>query len=292
MKLEDYVAGNPARPPLNEVLGRVNEISTLPYVAMKVMEVANDPDSSTIDMKSAIETDPSLVARILRCVNSSAYGLRSKVSNVQGAISHLGLRQVRNLALTASVADLFAREEAIESYQRRGLWRHLVAVGICARLIAMRQRMPGFEDAFAAGLLHDIGIVLEDQYVHAQFRGVIHDLDFTKSLVLSERNRLGFDHCQLGAKVAEGWHLSEGVTAAIGYHHNSQTYTGKEIMVVRCVEVANLICTLKGYSSVGRKLLSISLPVLSALSLTREHLLVLAQDVDEEFAKNSALFAL
>ena len=173
MKLEDYVAENQTPPTLDEVIGRVSEISTLPHVAMKVMEVANDSDSSVIDMKSAIEMDPSLSARVLRCVNSSAYGLREKVSSVQRAISFLGMRQIRNLALTASVAELFTEEEAIGSYQRRGLWRHMVAVGIGARLIAMRQRMPDFEDAFVAGVLHDIGIVLEDQYAHEQFRDVI-----------------------------------------------------------------------------------------------------------------------
>jgi HD-like signal output (HDOD) protein len=292
MKLEDCVAENREPPTLDEVLGRVAEISTLPHVAVKVMEVANDPDSSTIEMKNAIEMDPSLGARVLRCVNSSAYGLREKVSNLQRAISRLGLRQIRNLALTASVADLFAREETIGSYRRRGLWRHMVAVGVCARLIAMRQRIPDFEDAFAAGLLHDIGIVLEDQYAHAQFRKVIQDLDGGATLIAAERRRLGFDHCQLGGRVAEGWHISERVAAAIGHHHDSSAYHGQEIAVVRCVEVADAICTLKGYSPMGRTPVSEFQPALSALSLTREHLSVLSQDTDEELARNAALFDL
>ncbi len=291
MKLQDYVADeNP--PTFDEVIGRVSEISTLPNIAMKVMEVANDPDSSVLDMKSAIEMDPALSARVLRCVNSSAYSLREKVSSVQRAISFLGMRQIRNLALTASVADLFAREEAIGSYRRRGLWQHLVAVGIGARLIAMRQRMPDFEDAFVAGLLHDIGIVLEDQYAHEHFRKVIADLDNNTSLVEAERNRLGFDHASLGARVAGNWRFSETVKAAIGYHHNSADYRGEAIMIVRCVEVANLICTLKGYSSVGRKLVSVPQSALSVLSLTREHLSVLAHDVGDELAKNATLFNL
>ena len=291
MKLQDYVADeNP--PTFDEVIGRVSEISTLPNIAMKVMEVANDPDSSVLDMKSAIEMDPALGARVLRCVNSSAYSLREKVSSVQRAISFLGMRQIRNLALTASVADLFAREETIGSYRRRGLWQHLVAVGIGARLIAMRQRMPDFEDAFVAGLLHDIGIVLEDQYAHEHFRKVIADLDNNTSLVEAERNRLGFDHASLGARVAGNWRFSETVKAAIGYHHNSVDYRGEAIMIVRCVEVANLICTLKGYSSVGRKLVSVPQSALSVLSLTREHLSVLAHDVGGELTKNASLFNL
>jgi putative nucleotidyltransferase with HDIG domain len=290
MKLEDYIASNRKPPSLDEVVGRINDISTLPHIAMKVMEVANDPDSSVLDMKKAIEADPALGARVLRCVNSSAYGLREKVTSLQRAISFIGMKQVRSLALTASVSELFAKDDAIGSYLRRGLWQHLVAVGICARLIAMRQGMADFEDAFVAGLLHDIGIALEDQYVHEHFRNAIQDLRDNTTLIEAERNCLGFDHARLGAKVAESWRFSERVKAAIGYHHNSVSYRGEAIMIVRCVEVANLICTLKGHTSVGRKLITVSQPALNGLSLSREHLAVLSRDLDEELAKNAALF--
>ncbi len=156
----------------------------------------------------------------------------------------------------------------------------------------MRQRMPDFEDAFAAGLLHDIGIVLEDQYAHAQFRKVIQDLDDGTTLVAAERKRFGFDHCQLGKRVAESWHLSERVLAAIGHHHDSSAYRGQEIAVVRCIEVADAICTLKGYSPAGRTPVSEFQPALAAMSLTRAHLSVLSQDLDEELAKNADLFDL
>ena len=290
MKRQDYIVANRKPQTLDEVVARVNEISTLPHIAMKVMEVANDADSSAIDMKNVIETDPALSARVLRCVNSSAFGLRDKVSNLQRAISFLGLKQIRSLALTASVAELFAKDEAIGPYTRRGLWKHLVAVGVCARLIAMRQAVADFEDAFVAGLLHDIGIVLEDQYVHDHFRCAVNDLGDGKTLVEVERNHLGFDHAKLGTKVAESWRFSERVKTAIGFHHMSVNYRGEEIVFVRCVEVANLICTLKGHTSVGRKLVAVSRPALNALGLGREHLAVLAQDLDAELEKNAALF--
>lgn len=292
MKLQDYILANRPPPTLDELVGRVREISTIPHVAMKVMQVANDPGSSVADMKSVIEMDAALSARILRCVNSSAYGLREKASSLHRAIAYIGLRQIRSLALTASVAELFANDEAIGPYHRRGLWKHLVAVGICARLIAMRRGVEDFEDAFVAGLLHDIGIILEDQYVHEHFRRVLEKLDDKTTLVEMERKQLGFDHARLGAKIAESWRFSERIKAAIGFHHMSANYRGEELKVVRCVEVANLICTVKGYSSVGRKLVAVPVAALAALSLSRDDLLVLAQDLEEEFSKNAALFDL
>jgi putative nucleotidyltransferase with HDIG domain len=292
MQLQDYIAENQKPPTMDDLVRRIHEISTLPQVAMKTIEVANDPKSSAIDMKEIIESDAALGARILRCVNSSAYATREKVTSLQQAISYLGLRQIRNLALTASVAELFAKEENIGSYRRRGLWGHLVAVGICSRLIAMRQKISDFEAAFAAGLLHDIGIVLEDQYVHGPFCTMVQSLRDGTTLVEAERTHLGFDHARLGAKVAELWRFPENVKAAIGYHHMSVNYRGNDIEIVRCVEVANLICTVKGYPSVGLKLVKASQPALNALSLTKEHIVVLAHDLDEELTKHAALFEL
>lgn len=292
MKLQDYIAENQEAPSIDQLVRRISEISTLPQVAMKTMEVASDPASSALDLKEIIESDAALSARILRCVNSSAYATREKVTNLQQAISYLGLRQIRSLALTASVAEMFSKDEAIGPYRRRSLWSHLVAVGICSRLIAMRQKSADFEDAFAAGLLHDIGIVLEDQYVHGLFRKVIQSLDEASVLSEVERETLGFNHARLGAKVAELWRFPECVKGAIGFHHKSVNYRGADIDIVRCVEVANLICTVKGYPSVGLKLVKASQPALAALSLTKEHIMVLAKDLDEELAKNAALFEL
>lgn len=142
-------------PTLDSVVRRIDEISTLPHIALQVMEVANEPGSSAADLKDVVEGDAALSARILRCVNSSAYGTRTKVTNLQHAIAYLGLKQIRNLAITASVSELFKKEEAVGSYLRSHLWRHLVSVGICARLIAMRRQFENFEDVFLAGLLHD-----------------------------------------------------------------------------------------------------------------------------------------
>ena len=277
-------------PTLDKVVRRIDRISTLPQVAQRVVEVANDPNSGAADLKDVMEGDAALSVRVLRYVNSSAYATRTEVTNLQQAIAYLGLKQIRNLAMTAGVSELFRNDNAIGPYRRSGLWRHLVSVGICARLIAMRRKIHNFEDAFLAGLLHDIGIVLEDQHMHPAFCTVILSLDKNKSLVETERSHLGFDHTTLANKVVEGWCFPEVLKAAIRFHHVSVNYRGDHIDIVRCVEVANLICTLKGITSVGLKLVEVSRPALEGLSLTKDDVLVLADDLDREIAQNANLF--
>jgi len=278
------------RPSLEAAVRRIDEISTLPHIALRLMEVANDPDSGAADLKDVMETDAALSARVLRCVNSSAYALRAKITNLQQAIAYLGLKQIRNLAITASVSDLFKKSETIGPYCRSGLWRHLVSVGICSRLIAMRLQLMNFEDMFLAGLLHDIGIILEDQHVHDGFCEVIERLSEDKTLAETEREVLGFDHGQLGELVAALWGFPEAVKATIRQHHTSVNYQGPHVDIVRCVEVGNLICTLKGITAVGVKLVKFSAPVLTGLELAREDIAILAEDLDSELTTNAGLF--
>ena len=144
-------ATRPSRPTLDQVARRVHEISTIPQIATRVMKVAGDPRSGAADLKAVVEGDAALSARVMRCVNSSAYGTRTRITNLQQAVAFLGLKQVRNLAMAASVGRLFRQDELIGLYRRSELWRHLVSVGICARLIAMRLRFAEFEDMFLAG---------------------------------------------------------------------------------------------------------------------------------------------
>jgi len=277
---------------IDAVVQRITEISTLPQVALKVIEVAKDPDAGAAELKAVVEGDPALSARVLRMVNSAAYAVRSRVTNLHQAISYLGFNQVRNLAMTASVSELFKKKETLGPYRRSTLWRHLVSVGICARLVASRCKMANFEDAFLAGLLHDIGIILEDQHVHPQFAAIMQELSDNPSLLELEKKYLGFTHCMLGARIAETWRFPDVVRAAIRFHHASLSYRDEGADIVRCVEVANVLCTVKGITSVGIKTVKPQLEVFQAMGFQKEDLVILAQDLDQELVANESLFEL
>lgn len=276
--------------PLDLAAARVCEISTLPHVALRVIEIAQDPKAGAGDLKNVVEGDPALSARVLRMVNSSAYGLRTTVTNLQQAISYLGLTQVRNLALTASVSDVFHRDMTVGRYSRRGLWRHSVSVALCARLMARRRGISTFEDAFLAGLLHDIGIILIDQIAHDAFVNMILTLDPQKTLIDNERAKLRLDHCTLGQRVAQQWNFPETIRAAIQHHHASAAYRGEGKEIVWCVEAANVLCTMKNVTSVGVKLLAPGQDAFAALDFKRDDVKVLAGDLDREIRDNEKLF--
>jgi len=288
------IATAPTEAPLSidAVLGRIDEVSTLPQVALQVIQVARNPESGAADLCAIVESDPALSSRVLKCVNSAAYGLRHRVSNLQRAISMLGFKQVRNLATTASVSKIFKDNKAIASYTRPSLWRHMVSVAVAARMIATRCEVAAFEEAFLAGLLHDIGIILEDQYCHDRFEQVMHALQPDKTLVEIESHIIGFDHARLGARFASRCGFPEEAEAAIRFHHAFAAYRGPHGHIVAAVDLANFLCTVMDYPSVGVKLVKPSSAAMDQLNVTRQDLKVWALDLNQELEQNKVLFNL
>ncbi len=278
--------------PLDVAFQHVEEVSTLPQVALQVIQVARNPESGAADLCAIVESDPALSSRVLKCVNSAAYGLRNRVTNLQHAISMLGFKQVRNLAITASVSKVFKDNKPLRTYTRPHLWRHMVCVAITSRMIAKRCNVAAFEECFLAGLLHDIGIILEDQYCHQGFRQVMFALTPDCSIVDVEQQILGFDHTTFGARFARASRFPEEVEAAIRYHHDFSAYRGPHASTIACVQMANFLCTLKDYSSIGMVLVQPDRNAMAQLKVSRQDMKVWAVDLDAEIEQNSVLFKL
>ncbi len=254
------------------------------------MQIAGKPDCGAVALQKAVEGDPVLAARVMRRAASSVHTARRKITNLPQAIAMVGMQQVREMAGKATIDEVFRQEQPVGSYRRATLWRHSVAVAIGARMLATRLNVADGDDAYLAGLLHDVGLILEDQLVHDDFCKVIGSLAPGRPLAAVEREVLGFDHTMLGEKLGFLWGFPDPVNAAIRYHHMSVNYRGFDVKVLRCVEVANLICTQKGVPSVGIDLVRCSNTTLGALSLTENDLPKLTEQFVDELTTHADLF--
>lgn len=279
-----------AGPPLEKVTAQITEISTLPDVALRVMEVASDPASDAGDLRSVLESDPALCVRVLRCVNSASFGLRATIADLNQAISYLGFNQIRDLAITATVSDLFRGPSRIGTYDRHGLWRHMVATGVACRMIALRQRLDGHVDAFLAGLLHDMGIILFDQYRHDEFKRVVAGVHPGKTLPEFERKLVPWDHCELGHAMGTRWRLPSVALASIRWHHAPKECPPPHTRLVHATAAANALCSARGWTSVGTNLVAVGPETLEALDLEMRDFAMLAEDLDAEIARHKHLF--
>ena len=236
---------------LERLFTRIGEVSSLPAVALRIIELANDPRTGAEDLLEVVRSDPALAMRLMRTVNSSYYAMDDKVADLKQAITLLGFNEVRNLALTAYVAQKFKDTTGHGQYSRRGLWNHMVGTGMVARLLAKTCGSAPPQEAYLAGLLHDVGLILIDQYLHDPFCRVINALTAETPAREIEKRILGFNHAALGEFVATRWNLPEHVTAAIGGHHTPQTCDPQYRGIVYTVALADFFCHLKNLTSLG-----------------------------------------
>ena len=231
--------------PLADLIDKVNgsSISTIGSVVARIIAVINDPDATAKELVDIILTDPPLAANVLRLVNSAYCAPRNKIADIQQAVIFIGFEALKELALNQKVCEIFKRGVKINGYSRARLWKHSVAVALFSKMIYRREFVQRGENAYAVGLLHDLGIIIEDQFQNEILIQALEKASVnTISLLEAEKETLGYDHAQIGMALAENWDLPTEIALGIGYHHNplQAPQTGMHLTCV--MHIANACC--------------------------------------------------
>jgi putative nucleotidyltransferase with HDIG domain len=235
---------------LQQIIRDADDLPTLPIVATKMVQVAESERSAAIDLAEVISKDQSLTAKVLKLVNSPFYGFSQKITTVSQAVALLGFHPMRSLALGVSVFKAMGGEEGDGEFDRKWFWEHSLCVGACSRLLAPRVGYPSPEEAFVAGLLHDIGKIILDQYKRKEFGEAIR-LSEMESIPVREAERkiLGVDHALVGKLIADEWGLPYQLKMVIGKHHNppfGDTTIDQMILKLICIiNLSDAICKMR-----------------------------------------------
>jgi len=225
-------------------------LPVLPHVAAAVIEVADSPRASADDLRNAISTDQALVAKLLRVVNSPMYSPRQPVTTVTHAIAFLGFESVRNLALAASFAEVLTSGASGYGLEPGQLWAHSVAVGCAAKLLSEAAKYPQPEEAFLAGVIHDVGKLVLSVNMEREYGGAFAQREpGERPFDEAERACLGFCHAEAGAAVASDWGLPALLCDAIRWHHSPEGNGGG--LLTYLVHVGDAIGLVLGYG-IGR----------------------------------------
>jgi len=202
-----------------EIVRKFSDVKTLPHVAIKVAQLANDENSTMHDFEEVIRLDPVLVTRLLKLVNSPYFGLVQKVESISKAVVFCGMKQLRNLVAVEALRDIYKGGEG--GFSREKLWLHSATVAILSEMIAKRIFGQDGEDAFLAGIIHDIGLVAEDQVAGELLQEAARATKNGEgSLVECEQRIIGTNHGEVGATLAKDWKLPDEVLKAIKNHHD------------------------------------------------------------------------
>lgn len=229
---------------VTKALAGIGDIATLPEVTVKIIEIVEDPNSTARDLHNVIKNDPALSAKVLKVVNSAFYGLPGQIGSVDRAIVLLGMSAVKNIAVAASIARLFKTGRVSDQFTAKDLWRHSVGVGVAARLIAKAAGHPaGLDEIFLAGLIHDIGILVErqaypDKLVEAANRCAAGEGSFRQL----EQLVIGADHQAFGDALTTKWKFPRHLRAAVGFHHAPETLSAELQKLGYTVYVADVLC--------------------------------------------------
>jgi putative nucleotidyltransferase with HDIG domain len=227
---------------------RVTTLATLPEVTSKIVSTVENPKSSAAQLHLIVSHDPVLVTRILKVVNSAFYGLPGQIGSIERAIVLLGLNAVKNIAVAASLGQLFRGVKLCDGYTAKDLWTHCIAVGITARELAKQLKMPIGDEAFLAGMIHDIGLLINLQLEPEKLQVVCERIKSgSPDFCAVERDVIGMDHQQLGQALAELWKFPRSCQLVAGHHHDP-AITGEDSRdLVALVHVADTLCSRAGY---------------------------------------------
>lgn len=214
-----------ARPPTLDPAGlarRILDLPPLPAALAEALRVLSHDELPAQDCVRAIEREPALALRVLQLANSGFYASPSRVTSLGDAVRLLGLRAVAAVLAAVSIKQMMGRLPGGMHAQGQR-WQHALATGCAARELA-RERGHDAEQAFVAGLLHDVGAWLLAAFAPEQM-ALVRGLQDSEGLELcaAERRVLGVSHEEIGAEVAQLWRFPAEMASAITHHHHPRS---------------------------------------------------------------------
>lgn len=222
-----------------EIVGRVGEFPPIPSVILETMKLLNDPLSTVKTIQGQILLDQSLTAFILKVANSALYGLMKEVTTISYAINLMGYNTTKSILTAYLSKNLYSNRGGGGKLIQDILWRHSISTAVLSKITAGYLKMANPEEAFIAGLLHDIGkgVLLKNKT--GEFDEIVQLIcNKNKSSLEAEQEVLGFTHVEVGYLLMQNWRFSNRIIETLIYHHNILEYTGDNLMAA-VVSLAN-----------------------------------------------------
>jgi putative nucleotidyltransferase with HDIG domain len=206
-----------------EVVARKN-LPTIPTVLAKILHLADSESTSGKELIAVIEHDQALTGKMLRLANSAFFGQSRRVATIPRAVVLLGFSTVRNLALGVKVWDSLGA--GIARNRLDELWAHAVAVGVATKTLAARLRAGDPDEAFTAGVLHDVGRLILAMRFREEYWKIVGGSSEAAAIERKEATGLGIDHAEVGGWILEAWSIPPTIVEAVRTHHTGDARPG------------------------------------------------------------------
>ncbi len=245
----------PSRELIENVLGHaLKDLPAFPVVAAKLLEMTRDERLSTADIAKVVETDPAIAAKVLTIVNSAAFGALRRISSIRHAVVLLGTSEIRAIALAVTLFENVVKRSRKSKFDRVFFWKHSLAIAGLCRVMAEQTRYPDPDEAYVAGLLHDIGKIILDSSSRINYGDFITGLgDYMGPIVEKERQEISLGHDAIGAYYCDSWNMPDRLVLPTLLHHQRFSHldlSSDEALLVSIVSLADFIAWTQGVGSV------------------------------------------
>jgi len=273
---------------VEKIVMTTGDLPAMPHVANLAMQRLSDPEVSAGELHEIISRDQALAARLLRIANSSCYSRRREIKTINEAVVIIGFNTIKSIVISCAMHDFFKSFGLAEKY----IWEHSLGNALICRTIAKKIKYPKMEEAFLAGLLHDVGKVV--LYIKLPQKMLLIFQEVYQNPQLSfgalEKKLLGFTHAQVGGLVARKWNFAVDIVEAIGYHHHPD-HAKLNTVLPHIVALGDALSHKLGIGFVKRP--DINLSAMSSTRVLRLDGLALSdlsEEIEEVFASEKGVF--
>lgn len=251
------------------MVDKIEDLPTIPAVATQVMQLIDQPETQIEDIADLMLTDQVMTARVMKMINSPVYKPEHEITSLKRALVFLGLRHIREIALTTSFIGAFEGDKG--ALEISSFWEHSFGVGMVSKIIAKKIGYKDLECAYIAGIIHDLGEVFLSNFMREEFKGVLDSIK-GKPLTLAdaELEQFGTTHAEIGLCMAEKWNFPEVYREVIALHHTPSEATIDPVLC-SIVNLADLFCGVRELNYGGREWVSFNLYEEEGWQILKKH---------------------
>ncbi|MEA1972556.1 MAG: HDOD domain-containing protein [Candidatus Cloacimonadota bacterium] len=232
-------------------LENISDLPTLPIVASKLMTLLASPNSSLKQISKIMTSDPAITAKVLKIANSAYYTTSNKVNSVRMALVILGENQITSIVYSLSLYRTFSDD--IDSDFQNRFFTHALSTAHISKMLAKKLNLRLRDSVFTAGLIHEIGLIILNQYYNNEFRRVellIKKKQFESHLAFKQI--LQIDQSEIGAWLAKRWKLPDQLVSSIVNHKCSMLQSNNKDQLAALVHIASMVATLIGFKLIDK----------------------------------------
>lgn len=233
---------------LDKIVAKIDKLPDMFTVAVQVLKALENPDCDVNELSALISKDPSLTSKLLKLCNSAQFGFSRKIATIKDAIPKLGFKTLKSIIFVALSKNVLNKEIKGYGLGKSDLWHNSISCAVYSRKLAEMSNYRDPELAFTAGLLRDIGKLVIHEYIGESYDEILETvMSDNITFIDAEEKVLGFNHCDIGAKIALKWNFPDVLIETIQFHHSSKNYKAvQDPKLLSIVHIADAITMLLG----------------------------------------------